>query len=511
MAFQNTYKYVFTLLVKFLILMLKYYLSFLGNQDELFSFSGVWFVSFQPFPAFVIGSTILCLFIHKTIINMKKIIQISLLLMFLSVGGCSTTEPPIPPDEIKPTLTLELDDASCVEAWLQLKTKDLTLPAELTLKQFNPNGDSVTQTFSLSTKDSLLYIDSLLPNQNYSFQVSSIQSATGEQVSSIKQPVTTMDTTSHNFSFQSWTFGTVGSSVLYDVAIINENNIWAVGEIMIADTSQNGYTVYNAVHWDGNDWSLHKLYFYTIPGQQDTGVYEARSILAFDENNIWITSGSQITKWDGIRQTNRHSSPVYVNKLWGTDNNNIYAVGYNGQIARFNGTNWQRIESGTTLNINDIWGDFNEKTQEWEILAVASNKFFNDGSKILKIENATVVELNKTGLPWSISSIWSSSGKKYYIGGDGLFTLNKINQDWIKVENFPPFYKDIIRGTSLNNLFVGGSNGLLSHFNGYSWKHYLGSEIPYFTGRFLAGAINNNIIVATGWKEQKSIVIIGKK
>ena len=191
-----------------------------------------------------------------------------------------------------------------------------------------------------------------------------------------------MDTTSHDFTFQSWTFGTIGSSVLYDVAIINENNIWAVGEIMIADTSINGYTTYNAVHWDGSEWTLHKLYFYTIPGQQDTGVYEARSILAFDENNIWITSGSQITKWNGIRQTNRHSSPVYVNKLWGTDNNNIYAVGYNGQIAHYNGTNWQRIESGTTLNINDIWGDYNYKTQEWEVLAVASNKFFNEGSKI---------------------------------------------------------------------------------------------------------------------------------
>ena len=46
-------------------------------------------------------------------------------------------------------------------------------------------------------------------------------------------------------------------------------------------------------------------------------------------------------------------------------------VGNNGQIAHYNGTNWQRIESGTTLNINDIWGDYNDKTQEWEILAAA--------------------------------------------------------------------------------------------------------------------------------------------
>ena len=69
-----------------------------------------------------------------------------------------------------------------------------------------------------------------------------------------------MDTTSHNFTFEMITFGgQIGSSVLFDVAIINENNIWAVGEIWIADTSQLGYTKYNAVHWDGNSWELKRI------------------------------------------------------------------------------------------------------------------------------------------------------------------------------------------------------------------------------------------------------------
>ena len=111
------------------------------------------------------------------IFSVKKKIKVFLLLCLsiLPQISCSTTELPTPPDETKPTLTLAIDDASCTEAWLQLTTKDLELPAELTLKQYNPTGDSVTQTFSLSTKDSLLYIDSLLPNQTYQYQVSSIQ------------------------------------------------------------------------------------------------------------------------------------------------------------------------------------------------------------------------------------------------------------------------------------------------------------------------------------------------
>ena len=44
------------------------------------------------------------------------------------------------------------------------------------------------------------------------------------------------DTTSHNFTWETWTFGEHSSSVLNDVAIIDENNIWAVGEIYMNDS-----------------------------------------------------------------------------------------------------------------------------------------------------------------------------------------------------------------------------------------------------------------------------------
>ena len=74
--------------------------------------------------------------------------------------------------------------------------------------------------------------------------------------------------------------------MLYDVAIINENNIWAVGEIMIADTSQNGYTTYNAVHWDGSEWELKRIPYYYNGQTFYHGHYKA--IFAFNENDIWF-------------------------------------------------------------------------------------------------------------------------------------------------------------------------------------------------------------------------------
>ena len=91
---------------------------------------------------------------------------------FIITISCNTTEPPIitppPPDLRKITLTFE--DASCTEVWLKIKADSLTLPAELTLKQYNPTGDSLSQIFVLNTQDSVLYIDSLLPNQTYNYQ-----------------------------------------------------------------------------------------------------------------------------------------------------------------------------------------------------------------------------------------------------------------------------------------------------------------------------------------------------
>jgi len=45
-----------------------------------------------------------------------------------------------------------------------------------------------------------------------------------------------------------------------------------------------------------------------------------------------------------------------INKLWGTSSYNLYGVGDKGMIAHYNGSSWQKMESGTTVDLNDIFG-----------------------------------------------------------------------------------------------------------------------------------------------------------
>ncbi|MFZ1281884.1 MAG: glucosyl transferase [Ignavibacteriaceae bacterium] len=425
--------------------------------------------------------------------------------------GCNTTDPPTPP-ETKATLTLALEDTSCTEVWLQLKTKDLTLPAELTLKQYTQTGDSLSQNFVLNTQDSILYIDSLLPNQNYFFQVSSEQ----HQVSSIRQQVTTMDTTSHNFTnWQTFTWGNVGSSTLFDVTIINENDIWAVGEIKIADSSLIGYATYNAIHWNGTSWELKKIMFYGVCGQTYMHPFPISSIFAFNENEIWVSlSGDQIAKIENGIQTETVCLPwdFGIKKIWGTSSSNVYIVGYYGNIAHYDGTNWNRIESGTTLNINDIWGDYNQKINEWEILAVASNEYSSFDRELIKINKNNSMLLSKSGIEEPLHSIWFKPNKKYYAVGSGTYEKTHLNEPEWKGDplDITEYFENRVRANDINDVIAVGAFGEILHFNGYNWQSYI-SQTYLQNGTLLSVDIKNNLIVATGWKSQQAVLIIGQR
>ncbi len=171
-----------------------------------------------------------------------------------------------------------------------------------------------------------------------------------------------MDTTSHNFSWQTFSLGEHSSSILYDVAIIDENNIWAVGEIYMNDSLGNpDSTIYNAVHWNGNIWELKRIKT-LFSGNLITVPLDG--IFAFSATDIWMV-GSLPIHGDGANWTmydlrSAVDPNLSLTKVWGSRSNDIYFVGRNGSIAHYNGSSWTKIESGTSIDFQDIWGIKNE-------------------------------------------------------------------------------------------------------------------------------------------------------
>ncbi len=327
------------------------------------------------------------------------------------------------------------------------------------------------------------------------------------------------DTTSHNFT---WTIDTLGtrSSYLNDVAIINENDIWAVGEIHTNETDQfdslgNWIQPYNAVHWNGSEWELKRIRFKIFCNQSATQISPAKSVLSFASDDVWITAGSQITHWNGNQFDILECIPVSVNKMWGTSGNDIYVVGALGGIAHYDGSSWQKLDSGIDIEIQDIWGTTNPQNKNLEVLCIAANKFRNEGKRLLRIkEDGTIETLPDSGLSWSLSSVWFVPGEKYYIVGAGIYQKADLNSTnlW---KRYPPgevtnFFTNSIRGVAMNDIVAVGAFGEIVHFNGHTWRNY-SSETQLTSGGYFSIAMKDNLIIGVGQLFNLGVIVTGKR
>ncbi len=407
----------------------------------------------------------------------------------------------------KQNLILSEDFAGVTEAWLNVRTGNIDLPVDFHLLR----DDSLVLQGQLKTTDTTLIDTLLLPTHSYNYQLLLYKNGELSALSN-ELSITTMDTTSHDFQWTSYTFGGYsGTSYFSDVSIINENDIWAVGGIYGDSINQDMF--YNAIRWNGSQWELHQIY---VNYHSQPTLTPLEGSFALPDGNIVFSSGLPYLPegdhwklyhlWDmGILGQSDGGVPI----IWGISLINLYFVGRIGTIVQYNGTNWHKIESGTDLPIQDVWGSQNPSSGETEILAVASDLHHNLGNELIRIQGLQTGAVPDSGLPWSINGVWFIPGRMYYIAGDGLFYARHLGTSWHQVSNQPLIYKTGIRGQAINDIFVVGSFGLISHFNGYSWHHYGSPEVPYFNGRYFAVALKEDLVMAVG-KGNGQVAIILK-
>ena len=315
-----------------------------------------------------------------------------------------------------------------------------------------------------------------------------------------------IDTTSHNFTFETFTFGEHSSSVLYDVAVIDENNIWAVGEIFMNDSLGNpDPNAYNAVHWDGSEWKLRRIKTNACGGV----IYPPiKAIFAFSANDILFAHiDGSITYYNGIEFINDCSLITQLNgsanKIWGTSKNDYYVVSGNGFIAHSTNEQWTKIESGTDLDINDVWGIANNDGTS--TVLCAAYVFGSGGEKkLLKVHGFSVSDID-----WmdnkELYTVWFKSLDKIYAGGEGLFY--KTNNQWIRA-TIPNLFSFRVRGLGYNDIWTVGGFGLAAHFNGASWKSY--DEALLNFGNYTGLSVTKTTVAMVGNEGSQAAVTIGK-
>ncbi|MEJ2636837.1 MAG: hypothetical protein P8184_16295 [Calditrichia bacterium] len=376
-------------------------------------------------------------------------------------------------------LTLSLEDVTCTEVWLRLTVEELSGQAAIRLLR----NDSIVYNEPLNTGDTLLYDSGLLPNASYRYQA--LLTENGKPLSqSPVVSVQTMDTTSHEFQWETIEFPSpYGSATLYDVAIVNENDIWACGEIY-SDSTQP-WLPYNAVHWDGQQWELKRI---TVDYRGQPSLAPLRGVFCLPTNQIIFSSGLPYLPegngwklyhlWDmGILNSNDGS----VYKIWGTSLDDLYFAGLKGTIVHYNGSSWQKLESGTKVDLLDIWG-----SPDGSVVWACGYKDFV-GTVLLKITGDEVDKLYEDYDHWYtiredsisgvITSVWANhSDILWLVSPWGMYrapanTRGEARRFALNAGSFPGFPQRL-RGRAANDIFVAGDFSFIGHFNGLRWHHF---------------------------------------
>jgi photosystem II stability/assembly factor-like uncharacterized protein len=109
-------------------------------------------------------------------------------------------------------------------------------------------------------------------------------------------------------------------------------------------------------HYQGKDfWGHHKYSRFSTPTSRGL-----KDVWGTDINNLFAVgdSGTILRRADGGSWVSMQSNTsANLTAVWGTALDNVYAVGAGGTVMHFNGSTWSKITVPTTQQLNNIWGN----------------------------------------------------------------------------------------------------------------------------------------------------------
>ncbi len=373
---------------------------------------------------------------------------------------------------------LEVLSTFTTTARLHISVEDTT--AEWTLGLIR-NGEEVL-TATVYGRDTTFIDEGLTPSTQYTYQAQRLEDGIVVDMS-LTAIAQTMAITSHNFVWEIDTLGIYGS-YLNDVAIIDENNIWVVGNIE-TDTA-----TYNAAHWDGNEWEYHD---FENSGKID-GIY------SFSENDIWFASGCRIYHWDGyeyeyLYECDWENGEINtVSHIWGASSSNIYFVGNNGSIVHYDGSTFTKLESGTETRLIDIWGlDENHiwvTGREFDFPPSESVLLYYNGIEWSKRAYPDDDDGGTGGIQRRYKFVWAYGDTLYVTTTEGIWKRSISTNDSTLLDRQTlgtgNWSIGRIRGSNYTDVFFHRAGGFVYHYNGLTWEAVFDGQYHFPGNTFMS-------------------------
>ncbi len=324
-----------------------------------------------------------------------------------------------------------------------------------------------------------------------------------------------MDTTSHNFVWEIDTLGNYGS-YLNDVAIIDENNVWVVGNI---ETDSGSF---NAAHWDGSEWELIKVLF-RLEYEGGTVIWTDQIAISsvFEiENTVWFVAGGLTRYKDGEWYQYEIPWPNAPGSggLWGSSSSNLYFVGGNGSIVHYDGVSFTRMESGTALNLLDIYGNDGNVYTTGHSNGHESVALEYDGAQwTTKFLSESLLPGDGTNFLGRIYSVWVNRDTVYVVAKGGIWKESLSTGEGILLSPSELQVTDQvtkrIRGDGYNDIFLADIWGDMIHYNGSTWTLDQTIYTQYPGGQIIIKSMDfiGDVCVAVGYMGSNAVIVGGKR
>jgi len=133
----------------------------------------------------------------------------------------------------------------------------------------------------------------------------------------------------------------------------------------------------------GNMWSCS-----TTPGVPTPVVTGLNAVWGSGSSDVWaVGSNGTILRWNGSQWSSASSGATYsLSGVWGSGANDVWAVGYSPTILHWNGSQWSSVSSGATYSLLGVWGSGADDV--WAVSSDGTIQRWN-GSRWSSVSGAT--------------------------------------------------------------------------------------------------------------------------
>ncbi|MBW2306188.1 MAG: hypothetical protein JRG73_04560 [Deltaproteobacteria bacterium] len=173
----------------------------------------------------------------------------------------------------------------------------------------------------------------------------------------------------------------------------------------------------------------------------------------------WVGENGAMFRYDGQRALSIFTGTKNnLLAVWGIRGGPLFVVGERGAIFFYSQGTTVRMDGGTTDNLYGVWG-----TSESDVYAVGAL------GTILHFDG-TRWSPQESGTQFDLFAIWGSDPANIYAVGDGGVILHFDGEHWISLESSTTNLLRGIWGTSPEDIYAVGDEGTVIYFDGFHWQ-----------------------------------------